>query len=172
MADIHIHIRISPRLFQGVLAALLLSTLARELSSESVTLTTYYPAPSGVYTQMVTTGNTYLARDGGKVAIGTTAPGATLSVIGPSGAAFQIADGSQGVNKVLISDANGMASWQKQFAFGGMYTTDGRSGSQCYAGNALNNNHCSCPSGYNPHLFLDFDNSGTAFYSSYFCSKP
>jgi hypothetical protein len=172
MADLNIHIRISSRLFQCSAVALLLFAAAGKLSSESVTLTTYYPAPSGVYTQMVTTGNTYLARDGGTVAIGTTAPGAKLSVTGPAGAAFQIEDGTQGTNKVLISDANGMASWQKQFAFGGMYTIDSRSKSQCYAGNALNGNQCSCPAGYSAHLFLDFDNSGTAFYSSYFCSKP
>jgi hypothetical protein len=56
-----------------------------ELDSESVTLSTYYPAPSGVYTNMITTGNTFLARDGGagtSVGIGTTAPGAKLDVNG------------------------------------------------------------------------------------------
>ncbi len=50
-----------------------------ELASESVTLTTYYPAPSGVYTTMITTNNTFLARDsgsnGGQVTIGSTASG-------------------------------------------------------------------------------------------------
>ena len=53
-----------------------------ELESESVTLSTYYPAPSGVYTQMITTGNTFLARDGGFVGIGTTAPASKLQVVG------------------------------------------------------------------------------------------
>jgi len=52
-----------------------------ELASESVTLTTYYPAPSGVYTQMIATGNTYLARDaasnGGQVVIGGGATSGT-----------------------------------------------------------------------------------------------
>ncbi len=44
---------------------------ATELGSENVNLTTYYPAPSGVYTQMITTGKTYLAtHPGGGVSIG------------------------------------------------------------------------------------------------------
>lgn len=53
-----------------------------ELDSESVTLSTYYPAPSGVYTNMITTSDTYLARDGGNVGIFTTTPGAKLDVNG------------------------------------------------------------------------------------------
>src|SRR5580700_334620 len=76
--NIRLDIRLTPKVFRGALAIMLLSGLAQELASESVTLTTYYPAPSGVYTQMITTNNTYLARDyainGGKVGIGTTAP--------------------------------------------------------------------------------------------------
>ena len=66
-------------------AAVMMLCAVPELDSESVTLSTYYPAPSGVYTQMITTGNTYLARDGGagtSVGIGTTAPGAKLDVNG------------------------------------------------------------------------------------------
>ncbi|HEX4048530.1 MAG TPA: hypothetical protein VH309_11875, partial [Elusimicrobiota bacterium] len=54
-------------------AAMILSAVT-EVASESVTLTTYYPAPSGVYSTMITTGNTYLARDGGEVGIQTAAP--------------------------------------------------------------------------------------------------
>lgn len=45
-----------------------------ELESESVTLSTYYPAPSGVYTNLITTNNTFLARDGGTVMMGTVTP--------------------------------------------------------------------------------------------------
>lgn len=75
MADLNIHldIRITPRLFRWGLAGAMISLLAPELGSESVTLTTYYPAPSGVYTQMITTNNTFLARDGGALGIGTSA---------------------------------------------------------------------------------------------------
>jgi hypothetical protein len=53
-----------------------------ELDSESVTLSTYYPAPSGVYTNMITTQNTFLARDGGSLSVGTATPigGAKVTV--------------------------------------------------------------------------------------------
>ncbi len=43
----------------------------------------------------------------GKVGVGNTAPAANLDVKGT----FKIADGTQGVGKVLTSDANGLARW-------------------------------------------------------------
>lgn len=72
MADIVIRLdfRMGTRWQRLGLAGLLLLFVAPELGSESVTLSTYYPAPSGVYTNMITTGNTFLARDTGSVAIG------------------------------------------------------------------------------------------------------
>lgn len=60
------------------LTGLLMLILAPALVSENVTLTTYYPAPSGVYTQMITTADTYLSRDSGKTILGTTAPTGTV----------------------------------------------------------------------------------------------
>ena len=72
----------SPILRAGLITALLLSCVP-ELGSESVSLSATYPAPSGVYTQMITTGRTNLARDGGRVAIGNIpAPQAKLEVGG------------------------------------------------------------------------------------------
>ncbi|MBI2384838.1 MAG: hypothetical protein HYV14_02375 [Elusimicrobia bacterium] len=73
-----------PRTWRVPLAAMLLLCAVGDLNSESVTLSTYYPAPSGVYTQMITTGDTYLARDGAgtRVGIGTTTPTQKLSVVG------------------------------------------------------------------------------------------
>lgn len=71
-----------PRTWRAPLVAAMMLAGAGELSSESVTLTTYYPAPSGVYTNMITTSNTYLARDGGNVGIGTTSPAQKLHVAG------------------------------------------------------------------------------------------
>ncbi|MDD5304361.1 MAG: hypothetical protein PHS14_14785 [Elusimicrobia bacterium] len=74
-----------PRTLRIPLMAVMLLAAVGDLNSESVTLSTYYPAPSGVYTNMITTGNTFLARDGGagtKVGIGTTGPGAKLAVSG------------------------------------------------------------------------------------------
>lgn len=63
----------SRRFMTTAVAAAMMLCAVPELDSESVTLSTYYPAPSGVYTNMITTGNTYLARDGGAVGLGTTA---------------------------------------------------------------------------------------------------
>lgn len=91
----------------GTLAAALLLTAASELGSENVTMSTYYPAPSGVYTQMLTTQNTFLARDGGRVGIGTGSPTQKLDVAGK----LRINDGTQAAGLVLTSDANGVASW-------------------------------------------------------------
>lgn len=82
--DIHIHMDLSvpARTLVFFMAAMLLVILTPELGSENVTLSTYYPAPSGVYTKMVTTGNTYLATSGAMVGIGTTNPGSLLDVNG------------------------------------------------------------------------------------------
>ena len=44
------------------------------LGTEQVTLFTTYPSPSGVYTKIITTGDTYLASAAGVVGIGTVAP--------------------------------------------------------------------------------------------------
>lgn len=74
-----------PRTWRAPLVAVMLLAAVGDLNSESVTLSTYYPAPSGVYTQMITTGNTWLARDGGagtRVGIGTMAPSQKLTVGG------------------------------------------------------------------------------------------
>lgn len=77
-----------PRTWRAPIVAVMLLAAVGELNSESVTLSTYYPAPSGVYTNMITTGNTFLARDPlagpaeSRVGIGTTAPGAKLAVSG------------------------------------------------------------------------------------------
>lgn len=96
MADINLNLnlRLTRRQLRNGLALLLMLGVCNELSSESVTLTTYYPAPSGVYTQMITTTNTYLARDSGKVGIGTTSPGANLDVFAANTGAGQSSQGS------------------------------------------------------------------------------
>ena len=82
--NIHLEIPVAVRSFRGVFVVLLLSGLAGELSSESVTLTTFYPAPSGVYSQLVTAQMAYMARDSGYVEVGTlqAAPTAKFTVNG------------------------------------------------------------------------------------------
>lgn len=83
--------------------ALCVATLcAPKLNAENVTLTTYYPAPSGVYTKMITTGETFLARDpGGKLIIGgSVVPGflgtsdvlATQNVFFGTGGSYKVSN--------------------------------------------------------------------------------
>jgi len=64
------------------MSALCLCLLSLPVSPEDITLDTYYPAPTGIYTNMVTTQKTILARDGGNVGIGTAAPSQKLDVGG------------------------------------------------------------------------------------------
>jgi len=49
-------------------------------ADETLTITTYYPSPYGIYNELTTTGNTYLATSGGNVGIGTTSPAYLLDV--------------------------------------------------------------------------------------------
>lgn len=79
---ISIRIEINRSQLKGTLALILLVWAATKLSSETMTLTTYYPAPVGVYRFMTTTQKTVLARDGGSVGIGTASPGYKLDVVG------------------------------------------------------------------------------------------
>jgi hypothetical protein len=67
-------------------------------SAEKVELTTAYPSPSGVYTQIVTTGgggrNTLLCRDSGNVGIGVLNPSKKLDVKGSGGFTDEVSAGS------------------------------------------------------------------------------
>ena len=83
--QVHLHefrVKFTRAQLRNFLAVGFLCFFAGDLSPESITLSTYYPAPSGVYNNLLTTGNTYLARDGGSVGIGTNAPQAALDVHG------------------------------------------------------------------------------------------
>ncbi len=64
------------------LALAVIGVLPRELGSESLVLNAYYPSPLGIYANLTTTDQTLLARDGGKVGIGTPSPSSTLDVGG------------------------------------------------------------------------------------------
>lgn len=63
------------------------------IGSETLTLTTYYPAPYGGYASLLTTGNTILARDGGSVVVGPGAAVDTLT-IRAAGTALSAVDGT------------------------------------------------------------------------------
>lgn len=96
-----IRLRISRESLLLAAVAVLVLSFGRKLWSQAQTLVTRYPAPSGVYNQLITTGNagaapadTTLNRNagntllvppsnaGGKVGIGTTAPTEKLDVAG------------------------------------------------------------------------------------------
>jgi hypothetical protein len=87
------------------LAFLLLAWHPGFLGSETLTLTTYYPAPYGGYVSLLTTNQTLLARDGGNVGIQTQSPGSVLHVNGitqvvdPAASADTAAYGTFGVTR-------------------------------------------------------------------------
>ena len=68
-----------------LLAAFFLCWHPQSLGSETLTLTTYYPAPYGGYANLLTTGQTLMARDTGNVGIGISAPAAKLHIAAPNG---------------------------------------------------------------------------------------
>lgn len=82
--DVHIHIRIGRQTAVWGLASLIVLSGAWWAVSETLTMTTYYPSPVGVYKKLTATARTILARDSGGVAIGTSsdpAPSAKLVVM-------------------------------------------------------------------------------------------
>lgn len=72
--EFHVRLTFSRRQLKAAAALGLLVALAYGLRSDTLKLSTYYPAPSGVYKKIITTAQTVLARDGGNVGIGTTSP--------------------------------------------------------------------------------------------------
>ena len=88
LGDLHyrFELTLGRRLICGLMAAGMVLAAAPELDSEDVTLSTYYPAPSGVYTTMTATGDTILTRDAGSgLSVGTAVPpaaGMSMTVMG------------------------------------------------------------------------------------------
>lgn len=90
------------RLLLGLAVLAMVALKPGALSTEQLTMTTYYPSPYGVYDQMRATNNTYLAYTGGSVGIGTSSP--------PGGVKFNVAgngntsqfDGRVGVGGAFV----------------------------------------------------------------------
>jgi hypothetical protein len=59
-----------------------LTAIPKLANTENLVITTYYPAPYGGYVSLLTTNNTWLARDTGNVGIGTSNPQFKLDVNG------------------------------------------------------------------------------------------
>jgi len=95
--------------------------------SETLQITTYYPAPYGGYTRLLTTDTTLLARDSGNVGIGTN----TIKTPAPNGQR-----GNIDANDVYIRSIN---KWVSQISTQFQIITF--SYSDC-------NTYC-CPSGFN-----------------------
>lgn len=64
-------------------------------------------------------GNNITNRNSGNVGIGTPTPSAKLEInTGTTPGAIKIVDGTQGLNKILVSDANGVGTWQQNASMG------------------------------------------------------
>lgn len=78
-------LKFSARMLRWTMVGVMVLAAAPELASESVSLTTYYPAPSGVYTQLIGTSNAYLARDAGEVTVAQNQTAARTTVLSVNG---------------------------------------------------------------------------------------
>lgn len=113
--ELNIRISFSRRSAFALLSAFFLCWHPGFIGSESLQLTTYYPAPYGGYVSILTTNNTVLARDAGRVGIGIAAPTSKVDIRIPQG----------GVNGVQIADDNAGPDTQSYASFG---VTRGASG--------------------------------------------
>jgi hypothetical protein len=91
---ISIGVRLSPGMLRLGLLGALLSLGAIDLSSESVTLSTYFPAPSGVYSSLITTTGARLARDNGTAAVVSTV---LVGNNAPAGTRMAVMNGNMGI---------------------------------------------------------------------------
>jgi hypothetical protein len=79
------------------------------------------------YGAIVTTSNAVVLGSSANVGIGTSSPSTKLHVNSASSPAVRIVDGTQGLGKVLVSDASGNASWRdnsRYFSSGNLNTAN------------------------------------------------
>ncbi len=101
----------------AALIAFIIPSTALELGSESLSLNTYYPSPLGIYSQLTTTGNTTLARDGGSITIGQSGVPVPLTLWGN----LTVEKNITAVGAILPSAASGV-QWPKSNPYTGAVT--------------------------------------------------
>lgn len=100
--EIEIRLVVPANSLRWLLTAALMLVCAGDTVSESVSLTTYYPAPSGIYTQMIATGNSWLARDA------TT--NSSYLMVGSNGAAGNTGTGAANTRMVVMNGRVGIGT--------------------------------------------------------------
>lgn len=80
--EFKVRLVMNQKVFVLALAAFFLCWHPGFIGSETLQLTTYYPAPYGGYVSILTTGNTTLARDSGRVGVGLSNPSEKFQVNG------------------------------------------------------------------------------------------
>ena len=107
MGDKGPYIRIELKRRQVVVAAaaFLVGLAALSLDSETLTMSTSYPSPGGVYQKLVTTNQTTLARDAGTVTVGPGAGNTRLDRSGNIIAASLAASGAVTSGSLAVSGA-------------------------------------------------------------------
>lgn len=108
--EINFKIKFDRRHVAALLTVLFLAWHPAFLGSETLTLTTYYPAPYGGYVRLLTTQQTLLARDAGRVGIGTAAPADKLGI---AGGGIDIAGGG-----IMIDNGQTIQSRGRMHLFG------------------------------------------------------
>ena len=123
-----ISLRLSTRTIKPLLTALLFLALPRTITStQDVRLSSYYPSPNGLYNQMLTTGNTYLAAVSGSGYLAEI--GGTASVADPD-AALVVENGSVAIGTASTNGFLGPPGYQTSVSPHGLYIGGGVPGGQ------------------------------------------
>jgi len=177
--DLHLRLSYDVRALRPWLTLVLLSLLAGDLASENVSLTTYYPAPSGVYAQLISTNNTWLARDAGYLDVATTlipVAGTKMVVMGgvgvnttdvsaggTVGSGFTVNTAGYATGMAIVSGTGaGSQRWAINAAGGGWTMFDGGGGAWNSSMTGLNGNIGI----HQPAPIANLDDGGTARFNS------
>lgn len=109
-SSFNINIKFTKRQIILPIAAFLLCLTPLVFGAETYVMTSYYPAPYGGYVQLLATNNAFLARDGGRVGIGTATPSSKLEIA--NGDAY-VNTGNMGISGGVVAvKANNGVAWE------------------------------------------------------------